>query len=160
MPLKMGPVIEVGCGPGLHSETLARSFLRGSGSTLVSCDFSQAMVQKMEQRYAQSDYKRLDGNKVTIDLATDYASVENTDRVDLARIMQENQPYDKLVYGCMADNMRLPFEDNTFEAYISNLSLMIVQHRERQISEAFRVLKAGSRACFTIWGRPENAQQF
>ena len=37
---------------------------------------------------------------------------------------------------------------------------MIVQHRERQISEAFRVLKPGSRACFTIWGREENAQNF
>lgn len=56
--------------------------------------------------------------------------------------------------------MRLPFADDTFEAYISNLSLMIVQHRERQISEAFRVLKPGSRACFTIWGRPEYSSNF
>jgi len=60
----------------------------------------------------------------------------------------------------MADNMRLPFEDGVFEAYISNLSLMIVQHRERMLSEAYRVLKPGSRACFTIWGRPENCLNF
>ena len=58
----------------------------------------------------------------------------------------------------MADNERLPLADGTFEANIANLSLMIVQHRELQIREAFRVLKPGSRACFTIWGRPEFCQ--
>ena len=80
--------------------------------------------------------------------------------MDLARVMNENGPYNKLVYGCVADNMRLPFADSTFEAYVSNLSLMIAQHRERQISEAFRVLKPGSRACFSIWGREENSSNF
>lgn len=75
LPLKTGPVLEVGCGPGLHSETLARGFLRGQGSTLVSCDFSQGMVKKMEERYAQSDFTRMAGNKVTIDSVTDYADV-------------------------------------------------------------------------------------
>ena len=114
----------------------------------------------MEQRYAQSDYSKLDGNKVVIDSTTDYANVANQERVDLERVMGENTPYNKLVYGCVADNMRLPFADCTFEAYISNLSLMIVQHRERQISEAFRVLKPGARACFTIWGREENSANF
>jgi len=56
LPHKTGAVIEVGCGPGLHSETLAKCFLRGGGSTLVSCDFSRAMVQLMQQRYAQSEF--------------------------------------------------------------------------------------------------------
>ena len=157
LPMKTGPVIEVACGPGLHSETLAMSFLKGSGSTLVSCDFSRGMVQRMEQRYTQSDFTKLEGNKVIIDAQTDYADVANEDRVDLERVINENGPYNKLVYGCVADNMRLPFADSTFEAYISNLSLMTVQHRERQISEAFRVLKPGSRACFAIWGREENS---
>ena len=35
-----------------------------------------------------------------------------------------------------------------------------MQHQERQIREAYRVLKAGSLACFTIWGRPENCLIF
>ena len=114
----------------------------------------------MEQRYAQSDFRKLEGNKVIIDSETDYANLENQDKVDIERVMSENTPYNKLVYGCVADNMRLPFADCTFEAYISNLSLMIVQHRERQISETFRVLKPGARACFTIWGREENCSNF
>ncbi len=96
------------------------------------------------------------GNKYVIDKATDYASPENLDKVDLNAVIESQGNFDKLVYGCVADNMRLPFADGVFEAYVSNLSLMIVQHRERQIQEAFRVLKSGSRACFTIWGRKEN----
>ena len=89
------------------------------------------MVQQMEQRFASSDFTQMEGNKVIMDTETDFANVENEDRVDLNKIMSENSSYKKLVYGCLADNMRLPFADNVFEAYISNLSLMIVQHRER-----------------------------
>ena len=88
-----------------------------------------------------------------VDLENDYANTEVTSRVDLEKIIEENQPFDKFVFGCLADNMRLPFEDNLFEAYVANLSLMLVQHRERMITEAFRVLKEGSRACFSIYGR-------
>ena len=61
-----------------------------------------------------------------IDAETDYTATENTAQIDLEAIRQQNAPYNKLVYGCIADNMRLPFPDATFEAYISNLSLMIV----------------------------------
>ena len=56
--------------------------------------------------------------------------------------------------------MDLPFEDQSFGAYIANLSLMIVPNKQKQISEAYRVLKPGSAACFAIWGREENCQQF
>ena len=56
VPLKSGAVLEVACGPGLHAETIAKSFLKGSGSVLVSCDFSRGMVQQMEQRFVESDF--------------------------------------------------------------------------------------------------------
>ena len=97
---------------------------------------------------------------MVMDLENDYANPEVTERVDLQAIITENAPFNKLAFGCIADNMRLPFEDSTFEAYVSNLSLMIVQHRERMISEAFRVLKNGTRACFSIWGRRSHCQMF
>jgi len=51
LPNKTGAVIEVGCGPGIQSETLAKAFLKGQGSMLVSCDFSSAMISMMKQRY-------------------------------------------------------------------------------------------------------------
>ena len=78
----------------------------------------------------------------------------------MGQIFADAEGAEKRVFGCIADNMRLPFQDGVFEAYISNLSLMIVQHRDRQINEAFRVLKPGSRACFTVWGREENCLNF
>ena len=66
-----------------------------------------------------------------MDVWNDYAYPINQEIVNLERVISENSPFTKLAFGCIADNMRLPFADNTFEAYISNLSLMIVQHRER-----------------------------
>ena len=56
--------------------------------------------------------------------------------------------------------MRLPFPDEHFDCYISNLSLMIVPDYLRQITECYRVLKPKSRACFAVWGRPENSILF
>ena len=152
LPLKDGPVIEVACGPGLHSETLAKSFLKGNASVLVSCDFSSEMVSKMKERYSTSDFTKIEGNKVVMNTEIDYASLKVNERVDMDKIITENGSFQKLVYGCVADNMRLPFADNIFEAYLSSHSLMIVEHRELMIAEAFRVLKPGSRACFAIWG--------
>jgi hypothetical protein len=43
--------------------------------------------------------------------------------VDLNAIITQNSGANKLFFGCIADNMRLPFPDCSFEAYISNLSL-------------------------------------
>lgn len=76
-------MIEVGCGPGLHSETISMAFLKGRGSVLVSCDFSKAMVSMMQQRYGSSKFVEIAENKVIIDSETDYANPENTDIVDL-----------------------------------------------------------------------------
>ena len=64
-----------------------------------------------------------------------------------------------MVIGCVADNMRLPFPSNYFDAYIANLSLMLVEKPELQIQESYRVLQPNSKACFTIPGRPENCVQ-
>ena len=126
LPNKTGAVIEVGCGPGIQSETLAKAFLKGQGSMLVSCDFSSAMISMMKQRYDQSSFQQTEGNKVVIDKDTDYADPACTQQVQLDQIREQQAPFDKLVFGCLADNMRLPFADGAFEAYISNLSLMIV----------------------------------
>jgi len=36
----------------------------------------------------------------------------------------------------------------------------LIDSAENQIREAFRVLKPGSAACFTVWGRRENSLMF
>jgi ubiquinone/menaquinone biosynthesis C-methylase UbiE len=38
------------------------------------------------------------------------------------------------------DNQRLPFPSDFFDAYMSNLSLMLVPYPEKQIAECYRVL--------------------
>jgi len=64
------------------------------------------------------------------------------------------------VVGCQANNEFLPFPDQAFDCYLSNLSIHIVINPLNQAKEAFRVLKPGSAACFTIWGRRDRSLQF
>ena len=43
---------------------------------------------------------------------------------------------------------------------MANMSLMLVNHPEKQLSEAFRLLKSGSKAGFTIWGRKKKCSLY
>ena len=38
--------------------------------------------------------------------------------------------------------------------------MMLIDDPKKQITEAYRVLKPGSKACFTVWGRRENTIVF
>jgi hypothetical protein len=38
--------------------------------------------------------------------------------------------------------------------------MMLVDNHKNQLSEAFRVLKKGSKCGFTLWGRKENTNMF
>jgi len=112
-------VLEVGCGPGLHSELIAKSFIN-DGALLVSCDFSHEMVKMMKERYADSGFTKEEGVSVS------FYEVDHTKSTD-SRCEGLDQPIErKRVVGCIADNMRLPFDDSSFNAYVSNLSCMIV----------------------------------
>lgn len=66
-------VLEVACGPGKHSLMLAQNFLKKKG-VLVSCDFSQAMVNKLHQNFAEfdNDYVKVEGNKFHVDTTTNF----------------------------------------------------------------------------------------
>merc|ERR1711957_277728 len=147
-------LLEVGCGPGLHSELIAKSFTPEKG-LLVSCDFSPEMVNKMKTRYGESEFAKEEGVSVRISTEVDHTESSDSQCEGL------NEEFDgKRVIGCVVDNMRLPFESNFFDGYVSNLSMMIVPNPDKQISECYRVLKAKSRACFTVWGRREGCKQF
>ena len=55
----------MGCGTGLGSEIVAMSLLSKQESPVfVFSDFSGGMVQKAEQRFEESDYKLIKGNKL------------------------------------------------------------------------------------------------
>lgn len=54
----------------------------------------------------------------------------------------------------------LPFADESFTAYVANLSAMLVDHPLNQFKEAYRVLQKGCTASFTIWGKKEECLMF
>jgi len=55
----------------------------------------------------------------------------------------------------VGDAEALSFEDNSLDAYISSLCLQIVANPEKMMKEAYRVLKPGGVAGFSIWGPRE-----
>jgi len=109
---------------------------------------------KASQRFV--DFKQLNGCSVQYDTETDYVGKPSL----VIEKLPEPTPGTRQVYGCIADNMRLPFPSDHFDCYISNLSMMIVPNYQLQIKECFRVLKRGSYAAFSVWGRPERCLQF
>ncbi|KAN0027844.1 hypothetical protein ACTFIV_009668 [Dictyostelium citrinum] len=62
------------------------------------------------------------------------------------------------IQQCNAE--KLPFEDNSFDRYFSNYCLHLVESPETMLKEAYRVLEKGGSAAFSVWGRPENSNQF
>ena len=120
-------VLEVACGPGLHSETIAKGYLKKGGSLLVSCDFSKEMVTKTKERFANSEFITIPGCKAIIDNETDYVVAKKGHKMNVDE--QVGSIENRAVFGCIADNMNLPFPDQYFGAYVANLSLMIVPNK-------------------------------
>jgi ubiquinone/menaquinone biosynthesis C-methylase UbiE len=54
----------------------------------------------------------------------------------------------------LANNEDLPFQNNSYDRYIANLSLHIVENPIKMIEEAFRVLQPGGVALFSSVGKP------
>ena len=122
-------MLEVGCASGVGSEFVAQSLLSKQESPVfVVSDFSEQMMQMTARRFDESDYKLIQGNKVVIDSETDYTS--NGERVDLDAIVAGQGQFRKLVYGCRASGSALPFPDQWFDCYVSNLVLQLIDSAE------------------------------
>ena len=117
------------------------------------------MFRLTAARFEESDYKLIEGNKLVMDTETDNVSNPGA-QIDLDAIVAEQGAFRKLVYGCRASGSALPFPDAFFNCYVSNLVLQLIDNQTEMISEAYRVLKPGSAACFTVWGRRENSVTF
>lgn len=108
---------------------------------------------------------KVPGNKSFFDETnyTEFADETNKSlkhKCDIEKIIEQQGDFRKFVLGTQANNELLPFSDSSFDAYISNLSVMIVNNPLNQISEAYRVLKPNTAACFSIWGRRDMSLQF
>lgn len=56
-----------------------------------------------------------------------------------------------------ADAGALPFPDASFDRYLAALNLMLVPDPARALAEAWRVLRPGGYAAFSVWGRRRNS---
>ena len=148
-------ILEVGCGTGTGSEIIAQTVMSKQGSPiLVMSDFSGEMMRLAKRRLEESDYSLIPGNKLEVDTETDF--IDGGIKKDLdAMVAGHGDGFRKLVYGCRASGSALPFPDSWFTCYVSNLVLQLIDSPENQIREAYRVLKPGSIAAFTVWGRKD-----
>jgi len=76
------------------------------------------------------------------------------------KISNENKVEGIMVTALPANNEDLPFEDGSFNSYISSFSLMLVDNYKNMLNESFRVLKSGGIAGFSVWGRKEHSPFF
>lgn len=70
-----------------------------------------------------------------IDSETDYVSSSSSKSlkdniIDLDAMVEAQGNFKKLVYGCKASGSDLPFPDNWFDCYVSNLVLMLIDDAE------------------------------
>jgi len=84
-----------------------------------------------------------------------FNSKELPKNFDIEKVIGPNMEEQKFLHFSVGNNENLSFKDDSFDCYIANLSLMLVDNPLNQLSEAKRVLKSGGRAAFTIWGRRE-----
>jgi SAM-dependent methyltransferase len=81
--------------------------------------------------------------------------------IDFASAMIEaaaaNYPEVKFAEGDAED---LPFEDQCFDCVACSFGLLHMQHPEKVMEEAYRVLRRDGRYTFTVWCSPEQGSDF
>lgn len=107
------------------------------GSALVCTDISDQMIEKTREKFAnpENEYTAFPTNRQEIE-AKELAGAFDLESHLRCVDFKENERY---VMGSIANNEMLPFKDATFDCYLGNLSLMLVDNYKNMLNEALRV---------------------
>eukprot|EP00347_Sterkiella_histriomuscorum_P016064 403354621 len=175
-------VLEIGCGPGLHSLTLIQSMMKNK-STLIATDYCPKMLQLVEKTVKEkSHFKEVQiSNKKNENLKDQYLNQQkntkhmqnlnpestqdfnsnNQDTTDFSNNVEfHDETFDKKLILQLQDAQNLTISSQSIDVYLANLSLMLVDDPLKQIKECYRVLKPRGQAGFTVWGRKCNSPVF
>ena len=138
----------------MHSLYLAKTMLQ-RGSVLVSTDISEEMIKQTKAKIESegSEYLTIKGNQAEIRVEELAPIGDKT--FDLEKYLSDKgfSESNRYVLGSLANNESLPFKNATFDCYLANLSLMLVDNYKNMLTEALRVTQPGARFGFTVWGR-------
>lgn len=101
-------------------------------------------------------YLALESGKLPLDLAQ-ISTIDNSS-IDgkLTQLLHENQIEIERANSENLDSL----ETETADVYLSNLCLHLVENPQNMINEAYRVLKKGGNASFSVFGDKQNSLYF
>ena len=79
---------------------------------------------------------------------------------DVEEFILQQGEHSKLAHFSLGNAESLPFKDGSFDAYVSNFCVHLVDNHKNQLKECFRVIKPGSFATYSVWGRRERTAVF
>lgn len=148
-------ILDAGCGPGLGTKLLS-TLIPNLDSTIYAFDLSGEMIRLSNQVFSEhDDFNSNENNHWEVKTYPDTDCKINID-VDMETIRLKKKG--KIINFFRGNVERLIFEDEQFDAYVSNLCFMLCRDPDTAIKEAYRVLKFGGTASISIWGKKEDTK--
>lgn len=126
-----------GLGPHLLMNTMDEDVREGA--IIIATDLSKPMLKRLEIRMKQSAcFTENEKNSLNV-------------KYEVEKEVKIEEEYEGVhLKAYVANSMSLPFKSAIFDSYTAGFSLMVVDDPLIMIKEAFRVLKPGKRAGFTV----------
>jgi ubiquinone/menaquinone biosynthesis C-methylase UbiE len=131
-------VLETGCGSGFILPMIISS--KKKTSKYIMTDLSEKMLIILQKR---------------IKVYTEGLEIPK-EKLFFGEEKFEQKEYSELGISVQRENSEtLSFQNSTFDVYLSNISLQIVENPEKMLNEAYRVLRPGGKIGISVWGKEE-----